>query len=113
MTLIPLNGETGLQPKGVEMAKPRREMSREEVLGIRQYYDAGYTIEFIAGKYRRHRDTISDVVNYRDAQARQTTEERTGVAGGPPAILKEEALEQQPQKWAAIRKALTKDLDMA
>ena len=95
------------------MAKPRREMSREEVLGIRQYYDAGYTIEFIAGKYRRHRDTISDVVNLRTHKRVKPLKKEPALPADLQAILKEEALEQQPQKWAAIRKALTGDLDKA
>ena len=80
------------------MAKPRREMSREEVLGIRQYYDAGYTIEFIASKYRRHRDTISDVVNYRTHKRVKPLKKEPALPADLQAILKEEALEQLPQK---------------
>ena len=86
------------------MAKPRREMSREEVLGIRQYYDAGYTIEFIAGKYRRHRDTISDVVNYRTHKRVKPLKKEPALPADLQAILKEEALEQQPQKWGGDTK---------
>ena len=93
------------------MAKPRREMSREEVLGIRQYYDAGYTIEFIAGKYRRHRDTISDVVNYRTHKRVKPLKKEPALPADLQAILKEEAREQRPQKYAALRKSFAEDPD--
>ena len=95
------------------MAKPRREMSREEVLGIRQYYDAGYTIEFIASKYRRHRDTISDVVNFRTHKRVKPLKKEPELPADLRAILKEEALEQLTQKHELRRQGLARSMDKA
>ena len=95
------------------MAKPRREMSREEVLGIRQYYDAGYTIEFIAGKYRRHRDTISDVVNLRTHKRVKPLKKEPALPADLQAIIKDEALEQLTQKHERRRQGLARSMDKA
>ena len=85
--------------------KPRREMTRKEVLDVRLLWDSGYSIDFIAKRYRRHRDTISDVVHNKTHKRVKPLKKLPDLPATLLEVIEEEQAALQP-KYSRLREAM-------